>query len=157
MSFEKFKETEARDLPLGRLVGMVSRSYYNYLNSKFKSLNINPTQLSFLFEIKCKKNINQHDLSTNCSIDKGAVARALRKLEKQGLVKREVDENNRRQNMLSLTEKGHETLEQAMIILDNWEKEVYKDITAEEKEITHDVLKKISLKSFEMNQNLKNE
>ena len=39
----------------------------------------------------------------------------------------------------------------------NWEKEVYKDITAEEKEITHDVLKKISLKSFEMNQNLKNE
>jgi hypothetical protein len=44
-----------------------------------------------------------------------------------------------------------------MIILDNWEKEVYKDITAEEKEITHDVLKKISLKSFEMNQNLKNE
>ena len=65
MSFEKFKETEARDLPLGRLVGMVSRSYYNYLNSKFKSLNINPTQLSFLFEIKCKKNINQHDLSTN--------------------------------------------------------------------------------------------
>ena len=155
MSFEKFKETEARDLPLGRLVGMVSRSYYNYLNSKFKSLNINPTQLSFLFEIKCKKNINQHDLSTNCSIDKGAVARALRKLEEQGLVKREVDENNRRQNMLSLTEKGHETLEQAMIILDNWEKEVYKDITAEEKEITHDVLKKISLKSFEMN--LKNE
>ncbi len=153
MSFEKFKETEARDLPLGRLVGMVSRSYYNYLNSKFKSLNINPTQLSFLFEIKCKKNINQHDLSTNCSIDKGAVARALRKLEEQGLVK----ENNRRQNMLSLTEKGHETLEQAMIILDNWEKEVYKDITAEEKEITHDVLKKISLKSFEMNQNLKNE
>ena len=132
MSFEKFKETEARDLPLGRLVGMVSRSYYNYLNSKFKSLNINPTQLSFLFEIKCKKNINQHDLSTNCSIDKGAVARALRKLEEQGLVKREVDENNRRQNMLSLTEK-------------------------EEKEITHDVLKKISLKSFEMNQNLKNE
>ena len=85
------------------------------------------------------------------------LARALRKLEEQGLVKREVDENNRRQNMLSLTEKGHETLEQAMIILDNWEKEVYKDITAEEKEITHDVLKKISLKSFEMNQNLKNE
>ena len=157
MSFEKFKETEARDLPLGRLVGMVSRSYYNYLNSKFKSLNINPTQLSFLFEIKCKKNINQHDLSTNCSIDKGVVARALRTLEEQGLVKREVDENNRRQNMLSLTEKGHETLEQAMIILDNWEKEVYKDITAEEKEMTHDVLKKISLKSFEMNQNLKNE
>ena len=81
MSFKKFKETEAGDLPLGRLVGMISRSYYNYLNSKFKSLNINPTQLSFLFEIKCKKNINQHDLSTNCSIDKGAVARALRKLE----------------------------------------------------------------------------
>jgi DNA-binding MarR family transcriptional regulator len=113
--------------------------------------------LSFLIEIKCRKNINQHDLSTNCSIDKGAVARALRKLEEQGLVKREVDENNRRQNMLSLTEKGHETLEQALIILDNWESEVYKDITVEEKEITHDVLKKISLKSFEMNQNLKNE
>ena len=157
MSFKKFKETEAGDLPLGRLVGMISRSRYNYLNSKFRNLNINPNQLSFLIEIKCRKNINQHDLSINCSIDKGAVARALRKLEEQGLVKREVDENNRRQNMLSLTEKGHETLEQAMIILDNWEKEVYKDITAEEKEITHDVLKKISLKSFEMNQNLKNE
>lgn len=157
MSFENFKETDARDLPLGRLVGTISRSHYNYLNSRLKDLNINPTQLSFLIEINYKRNINQHDLSTKCSIDKGAVARALRKLEEQGLIKREVDENNRRQNMLSLTETGRKTLEQAMIILDNWEREVYKDITAEEKEITHDVLKKISLKSFEMNQNLKNE
>ena len=121
MSFKKFKETEAGDLPLGRLVGMISRSHYNYLNSKFKSLNINPTQLSFLFETKCKKNINQHDLSTNCSIDKGAVARALRKLEEQGLVKREVDENNRRQNMLSfflniqICSKGKRLAEKAKI------------------------------------------
>lgn len=157
MSFKKFKETEAGDLPLGRLVGMISRAHYNYLNSSFKDLNINPTQFSFMVEIKCKKNINQHELSTNCSIDKGAVARALRKLEEQELIEREVDENNRRQNMLSLTEKGYETLNQAKTILDNWEREVYKDITPEEKEITHDVLKRISLKSFQMNQNLKNE
>ena len=110
-----------------------------------------------MVEIKCKKNINQHELSKNCSIDKGAVARALRKLEEQELIEREVDKNNRRQNMLSLTEKGYETLNQAKTILDNWEREVYKDITPEEKEITHDVLKRISLKSFQMNQNLKSE
>ena len=157
MPYEKLKETDANDLPLGKLIGTISRSHYNYLNCRLKDLNINPTQLSFLIEIKCKMNINQHELSTNCSIDKGAVARALRKLEEQGLIKREVDENNRRQNMLSLTEKGHETLNQAKTIFNGWEREVYKDITAEEKEITHDVLKKISLKSLEMNQNLKNE
>lgn len=155
MSFEKFSETDASEMPLGKLAGMISRSHYNYLNSKFRDLNINPTQFSFLVEIKYKKNINQHELSTSCSIDKSAVARALRKLEEQGLILRQIDENNRRQNMLSLTEKGHETLRQAKIILDEWENEVYKDITPEEKEITHDVLKKIVLKSFQMNQNLK--
>ena len=41
MSFENFKETDARDLPLGRLVGTISRAHYNYLNSRLKDLNIN--------------------------------------------------------------------------------------------------------------------
>ena len=146
-----------RSIPLGKLVGIISRSHYNYLNNKFRDLNINPTQFSFLIEIKYEKNINQHEISKNCSIDKGAVARALRKLEEQGLVIREIDESNRRQNMLSLTEKGHETLNQAMAIIDDWEKEVYKDITDQERKTAHDILKKIALESFKINQNLKNE
>ncbi len=157
MSLEKFKETKPGDIPLGKLVGLISKSFTYYVNQELKSLEINETQLSYLIEIKFHKGINQHEVASNCNIDKGAVARSLRKLEEQGLILRKVDDENRRQNNIFLTEKGNETLEKSKEILDKWDFEIYEGINQKDKEKTHEVLKKLVLKSFEMNQNLKNE
>ena len=84
-------------------------------------------------------------------MNKGAVARSIKKLEDKGLITREIDENNRRQNKLSLTKKGEQTLAQAIEILNCWENQVILDEGYIEKELLQKILKEIAVKTMELN------
>ena len=148
MSLEEFKAIDAKNLPLSKLISIIARSNTIYINRHLEDLNINSTQLELLFEISRNNNINQEKIAAGCSIDKGAVARSIKKLEENGLVKREIDVNNRRQNKVSLTELGDETLEKSVRILEKWEDEVTSDV---EKEMLKKVLKDIAVKTIEIN------
>jgi DNA-binding MarR family transcriptional regulator len=79
------------------------------------------------------------------------VARSIKKLEDKGFVVRKVDENNRRQNKISLTPKGKETLVKTKEILDMWESEIIKSEGYVEKELLQLVLKEIAIKTIELN------
>ena len=151
MSLEEFKAIDAKNLPISKLISIIARSNTIYINRHLEDLNINATQLELLFEISHHNDINQEKIATRCSIDKGAVARSIRKLEDKCLVKREIDANNRRQNKVSLTKLGDETLEKSVSILKKWEDEVT-DENYIEKEMLQKVLKDIAVKTIEINQ-----
>lgn len=68
-----------------------------------------------------------------------------------GLVKRQIDENNRRQNKLSLTKDGEEVLEKTLKVLHNWEDSVILEDGYIEKELLQKVLKEIAIKTMELN------
>ena len=74
-----------------------------------------------------------------------------KQLEDKGFVARQVDENNRRQNKVSLTEKGKETLEKAKEIVDAWENEIIKPKGYIEKELLQQILKEIAINTIELN------
>jgi DNA-binding MarR family transcriptional regulator len=67
------------------------------------------------------------------------------------LVKREVDEENRRQKKVSLTPKGEETLSRAIDQLKQWEDYLFNDNPIERKELQK-TLKEVAIKSIELNQ-----
>ena len=69
----------------------------------------------------------------------------------QGLIKREIDDNNRRQNKVSLTSKGKTVLDEAIELLDDWENYVFNDNLIE-KELLQNVLKEIAVKAVEYNE-----
>ena len=115
-------------------------------------MGISSTHFQLLFEISNECNINQDGISKRCSINKGSVARSIKKLEDRGLVKREIDENNRRQNKLSLTPKGEDILEKSKRILDKWESEVILEKGYIEKELLQKILKEIAIKTMELNE-----
>ena len=92
MSLEKFKEKNALEFPLGKLITMIARGHSFYLNHRLEDLNINASQLHTLFEIKCSNGINQDEIAKRCNVDKGSVARSLRKLEDKELIVKEIDE-----------------------------------------------------------------
>jgi len=150
MSLEEFKIIDAKTLPVGKLITMISRGHTIYLNHHLEDYGINASQLHLLFEISHQKNINQEKIATRCNIDKGAVARSIRKLEEKGLVTRQIDDANRRQNIISLTEKGEETLTESINLLKNWEMEVF-DENIIEKELLQKALKDIAVKTMELN------
>jgi len=151
MSLEEFRLIDAKNLPVGKLISMIARGHTIYINRHLEDLNINATQLHLLFEISHQRNINQEKIAERCNINKGAVARSIKKLEEKGLVKREIDENNRRQNKVSLTQKGNETHEKAIKIFNQWEDEVILDKGYIEKELLQMVLKEIAIKTIELN------
>jgi DNA-binding MarR family transcriptional regulator len=150
MSLEEFKIIDAKTLPIGKLITMISRGHTIYLNHHLEDYAINASQLHLLFEISHQKNINQEKIATRCNINKGAVARSIRKLEEKGLVTRQIDDANRRQNIISLTDKGEETLTESINLLKKWEKEVF-DQNIIEKELLQKALKDIAIKTMELN------
>ena len=152
MPFEEIKQMDATQIPVGKLLYMIGKGYSVYVNRNLEEFGINTTQLHLLFEIAHESNINQEMIATRCNINKGAVARSIRKLEEKGLVKREIDKNNRRQNRLSLTKDGEDILIKACGVLRNWEDSVILDDGYIKKELLQKVLKEIAVKTMELNE-----
>ena len=143
---------DATEIPVGKLLYMIGKGYSVYVNRNLEEFGINTTQLHLLFEIAHHTNINQEMIATRCNVNKGAVARSIRKLEDNGLVKREIDENNRRQNRLSLTKDGEDILLKASEVLRDWENSVILDDGYIKKELLQKVLKEIAIKTMELNE-----
>ena len=152
MPFEEVKQMDATQIPVGKLLYMIGKGYMTYVNRNLEEFGINTTQLHLLFEIAQHTNINQEMIATRCNVNKGAVARSIRKLEDNGLVKREIDENNRRQNILSLTKDGEDVLGKAGKVLADWENSVILDDGYIKKEMLQKVLKEIAVKTMELNE-----
>lgn len=152
MPFEEIKQMDATQIPVGKLLYMIGKGYSVYVNRNLEGFGINTTQLHLLFEIAHESNINQEMIAARCNINKGAVARSIRKLEERGLVKREIDENNRRQNRLSLTKDGEDILIKACGVLRDWEDSVILDDGYIKKELLQKVLKEIAVKTMELNE-----
>ena len=152
MTSSEFKDTDPSMLPVGKSISMIARGFATYVNHNIADLDINSTQLMLLYEIYRQCDINQESISKGCNINKGAVARSIRKLEDKGFVVRQIDENNRRQNKVSLTPKGEETLKKAKIILNKWEDEVILEKGYIEKELLQKILKEIAVKTMELNE-----
>ena len=152
MPFEEIKQMDATQIPVGKLLYMIGKGYMTYVNRNLEEFGINTTQLHLLFEIAHHTNINQEMIATRCNVNKGAVARSIRKLEDNGLVKREIGENNRRQNRLSLTKDGEDILLKASEVLRDWENSVILDDGYIKKELLQKVLKEIAVKTIELNE-----
>jgi DNA-binding MarR family transcriptional regulator len=80
--------------------------------------NINVSELVLLkaFEensLESDTNVSLSEVRPFLAISKAAVSQMLGVLEKKGYINRDVDKSNRRNLIVTLTEKGHETLETA--------------------------------------------
>ena len=95
------------------------------------------------------ENLNQDDIAKLFQIDKCGVSRALKKLEAQGLIERTPDPNNRRSNILTLTEKGRKAGKYIKDKDDEWEEFIYENIGID-KEIIQEYVRKILFESAEL-------
>ena len=70
-------------------------------------LGIQPSQIPFIAELlHCHGPVTQDQLSAVLVIDKAATARALDQLERKGFVSRVVNPDNRRQKLVTATDKA---------------------------------------------------
>lgn len=125
------------------------KNHKNYLNYEFSKYNISLIQVFCIFKIYENECINQQDLAADLSLTKGAITKAIVKLESEGYLTREKLPEDKRYYSLMLTEKGKELIPVMKEINERWEKEIGLD------ELDSEFLesfKKLTIKSIEMNE-----
>ncbi len=76
--------------------------------------------------------VSQDTISNALLLDKTTVAKALRVMEREGLIYKSQNEKNRRENVIRLTETGKACIAGNIHLYENWLKEVCSCLTQEE-------------------------
>lgn len=126
-----------------REVGMIGRALDSISNIEFKDINLSNLQFLYVVRIYEHPGIIAEQLANLIKVDRTTLARAVRRLEKQGYVYRESDPDNKKIKHLYVTEKGKQIY--PFIIRENSHSNevALQGFTPEEAQQVHDYLKRI--------------
>ncbi|MCG8397482.1 MarR family transcriptional regulator [Bacillus atrophaeus] len=89
-----------------REIGMIARALDSISNIEFKEYNLTKGQYLYLVRICENPGIIQEKLAEMIKVDRTTAARAIKKLEMNGFIKKMDDEHNKKIKKLFPTEKG---------------------------------------------------
>lgn len=126
-----------------REVGMIERALDSISNIEFKDINLSNLQFLYVVRIYEHPGIIAEQLANLIKVDRTTLARAVRRLDKQGYVYRESDPDNKKIKHLYVTEKGKQIY--PFIIRENSHSNevALQGFTPEEAQQVHDYLKRI--------------
>lgn len=128
---------------VGRLVSVLYRRNQVYLDAALKEYNLTASELAFIISLYKKDGISQEELSTRLAIDKAATANALRSLENKGYVSRTRNPQDRRANIIIITEYARRMEEGVRKQLRNWTNFLTEDMEEESVKTMFEVLEKM--------------
>lgn len=111
------------DAPFIALIHNISKNQIKYLKSRIEEYDLG-REIRYVMMVYDNPGCSQDDLVNIYGESKANVAKALRKLEDEDFIKREVNPNNRRKYMLRATSKAEELVPKVRQISKDWEREV---------------------------------
>jgi len=121
------------DIPFRGIMSIITRNHYIFMNHELKHLELTDGQVPCLLVLSKKEGITQDELAKMFYIDKGTIARAIKKLEEKGMVNKVQDPLNRRRYLLSLTQKGEQVIPVILQAEKKWENILFKGFSNEER------------------------
>ena len=114
---------------LGDILFIFHKNHKTYLNNAFAKYNLNLIQVLCMLRIFNEEELNhsylnQKDLSDSLYITKGAITKAIKKLESNGIIIREQSQEDKRNNILKLSQKGRELIPILEEINKEWEEQM---------------------------------
>ena len=128
---------------IGRYVSQIYRKGNAYIGKQLSHIGVGSGQFMFLLQLYRKDGRSQEELSEILNIDKGTTARAIKKLEDDGFLYRERDENDKRAYKIYLTDKGNDVKDTIVEALNSWEDIITSRLSNEERIILDLLLNKI--------------
>jgi DNA-binding MarR family transcriptional regulator len=134
-----------------RLLFLMSKAEHalkNYLKREFISSGVwlSPAQAGILFSLKISNGLSMNQLSQIISIDNAAITRHIDILEHEGLVKRDSDINDRRKNIICITEKGINEADRAKATARRVNNKIKEGFSDQEIEVFKNVLNSFIIK-----------
>ena len=118
---------------LGDLLFIFHKNHKTYLNNALAQYDLNLIQVLCMLRVyneECmlrvynEENLNQKDLSDSLYITKGAITKAIKKLESNGIIIREQSKEDKRHNILRLSQKGKDLIPILEEINNEWEEKM---------------------------------
>ena len=128
----------------GHRIGYLSRMSHRYFAEKLGELGVGPGQTFILKNLYHKDRVHQEILVNNCQLHKANVARAIAKLEENGLVKREADPSDKRAKIIYLTPKAYEIKEEFFTVFKSWSVMLTQGFNEDEKELSLELLDRMA-------------
>ncbi len=124
------------------ITGKASTAIARRLQKKFNQAGLNLTieQWSVLYHLWKEDGISQQELCNSTFRDKPSITRLVDNLEKLNLVKRSPSSNDRRMNMILLTEEARKLQEQSMELATQTLNEALEHVPVDKIDICKEVL-----------------
>lgn len=130
---------------IGRWISLLHRYGNVYINEQLKEYNIGAGQYQILAVLYQNEGLSQDEIACFLKMDKGTVARAIAKLEKEGYVERKVFSVDKRIKKLYLTDKAFAFESKLISILLGWTNIITKGLSVDEQEYALKLLYKMSI------------
>lgn len=116
----------------GKLMRAINSNMNKYIGKNIEKYGIRQGQLDYFLMISQIPGINQLDLANYKNVGKASVTKAIKILESDGLVRREIDETDRRNVCSTITEKGNHHLDELLQVKMALEKDLFAGFSEEE-------------------------
>ncbi len=112
-------------------------------------------QHHLLMRISHNPNASQKDIAMSMDVSPAAIAVSLKKLEKGGYIKKQIDQGDNRLNQITITEKGNRVVEQSKRIFESADKKIFEGFTESEKNTLSALLDKLGSNLARMEEEIK--
>ena len=125
-------------------LSIIVRSSRIFSERKLKEYDLNFSEQIIIMYLSMNDNVSQDTISRHFMIDKGMIAKTLNKLEKKGFITRKQNPENKRENIISLSDHGIAIIDRMGSILSEWNEIVYDGISKEDIECVKRITKIMS-------------
>ena len=124
-----------------------------YGHTKIREAGVSDTEHKICTFLYFHSDAYQNMIANSLMLDKTTVAKAILSLEERGLIKRIQNPDNRRKNILNITDAGKQTITDVVGVYDEWLGNIESCLSNEEKEQFHDYCVRLLEKAKEFVKN----
>ena len=139
---------KTEEIPFSAVISITNRGKDMFVNDRLGPLGLTCGQVPVLTLLAKEQNITQETLVRHYHLDKGTIARAVRKLEDAGYIRRITDPSNRRAVRLFLTEKGEGAIPVILTINREWEAWICRGLSLQDKKAVRTLMQAVARNSF---------
>lgn len=110
----------------------LTRKRFQLSDARLVETGIGPGQVPILLDIERMGKCNQRYLAERSQITPATISATLKRMEKNGLIRRTVDETDARASVVTLTEKGSAACERARTVFSETDREMCGGMTDDE-------------------------
>ncbi len=130
-------------MAFGSLIRGITANINAYIGDKVEPFGVKQGQFEYFIQIYMNPGINQLELARRKNVGKASVTKALKILEDQGFVKREVDSEDRRNIKCFVTDTGSDIIDSFLKVQDDIEVHLFNNFSEEERAVFYASLEKL--------------